>query len=177
MQDNKIPSKVCQGDKPHFIANTQGVNSTLALGWETSEMQRPTHIIMLVANGCSFRGRSATHRFLCYWRVHLLTMITSHDISANYAHWTVKFCYPQTILYCIHIPDRKIHGANMGPTWALSVPDGPHVGPTNLATRDCITAIQYVILREVCWQQLDFIVGGRFLFSWQYFSIYQSLLI
>ena len=25
--------------------------------------------------------------------------------------------------------DSKIHGANMGPTWVLSAPDGPHVGP------------------------------------------------
>ena len=24
------------------------------------------------------------------------------------------------------IPDSKVHGANMGPTWALSAPDGPH---------------------------------------------------
>ena len=23
-------------------------------------------------------------------------------------------------------PDSKVHGANMGPTWILSVPDGPH---------------------------------------------------
>ena len=29
--------------------------------------------------------------------------------------------------------DSKVHGANMGPTWALSAPDGPHVGPMNLA--------------------------------------------
>ena len=28
-----------------------------------------------------------------------------------------------------------IHGANMGPTWVLSAPDGPHVGPMNLAIR------------------------------------------
>ena len=27
----------------------------------------------------------------------------------------------------------KVHGANMGPTWVLSSPDGPHVGPMNLA--------------------------------------------
>ena len=33
-------------------------------------------------------------------------------------------------------PDSKIHGANMGPTWVLSAPDGPHVGPMNLAIRD-----------------------------------------
>ena len=32
-------------------------------------------------------------------------------------------------------PDSKFHGANMGPTWVLSAPDGPHVGPMNLAIR------------------------------------------
>ena len=32
-------------------------------------------------------------------------------------------------------PDNKIHGANMGPTWVLSAPDGPHVGPLYLAIR------------------------------------------
>ena len=30
-------------------------------------------------------------------------------------------------------PDSKVHGANMGPTCVLSAPDGPHVGPMNLA--------------------------------------------
>ena len=29
--------------------------------------------------------------------------------------------------------DNKVHGANMGPTWVLSAPDGPHVGTMNLA--------------------------------------------
>ena len=29
----------------------------------------------------------------------------------------------------------KVHGANMGPTWVLSDPDGPHVGPMNLDIR------------------------------------------
>ena len=33
-------------------------------------------------------------------------------------------------------PDSKVHGANMRPTWVLSAPDGPHVGPINLAIRD-----------------------------------------
>ena len=35
-------------------------------------------------------------------------------------------------------PDSKVHGANMGPTWVLSAPDGPHVGPMNLAIRATI---------------------------------------
>ena len=36
-------------------------------------------------------------------------------------------------------PDTKIRGANMGPTWVLSAPEGPHVGPMNLAIREDIT--------------------------------------
>ena len=33
----------------------------------------------------------------------------------------------------VYYPDSKVRGANMGPTWVLSAPDGPHVGPMNLA--------------------------------------------
>ena len=32
-------------------------------------------------------------------------------------------------------PDSKVHGANMGPTRVLLVPDGPYIGPMNLAIR------------------------------------------
>ena len=34
-----------------------------------------------------------------------------------------------------HFPDRKVHGANLRPTWVLSAPDGPHVGPMNFAMK------------------------------------------
>ena len=37
------------------------------------------------------------------------------------------------------IPDTKVHGANMRPTWVLPAPDGPHVGPMNLVIRDDIS--------------------------------------
>ena len=37
-----------------------------------------------------------------------------------------------------NIPDSKVRGTNMGPTWVLSAPDGTHVGPTNLAIGDVI---------------------------------------
>ena len=33
-------------------------------------------------------------------------------------------------------PDSKVHGDNIGPTWVLSAPVGPHVGPMNLAIRE-----------------------------------------
>ena len=32
-------------------------------------------------------------------------------------------------------PDNKVHGANLKPTWVLSAPDWPHVGPMNIAIR------------------------------------------
>ena len=38
-----------------------------------------------------------------------------------------------------HNPYSKVHGANMWPTWVLSAPDGPHVGPTNLAIREALS--------------------------------------
>ena len=34
-----------------------------------------------------------------------------------------------------YFPDSKVHRANMGPTWVLSAPDGPRVGPMNFAIR------------------------------------------
>ena len=44
-------------------------------------------------------------------------------------------------------PDSKVHGANMGPNWVLSAPDGPHVGPMNLAIREVmvfqVTPLEY----------------------------------
>ena len=30
-------------------------------------------------------------------------------------------------------PDSKVHGANMGPTWVLLAPGGPHAGLINLS--------------------------------------------
>ena len=39
-------------------------------------------------------------------------------------------------------PDSKVHVANMGPTWVLSAPDVPHVGPINLAIRETSNAIR-----------------------------------
>ena len=33
------------------------------------------------------------------------------------------------------VPDNKVHGVKMGPTWFLPAPDGPHIGPMNLVIR------------------------------------------
>ena len=31
------------------------------------------------------------------------------------------------------VPDSKVYGANVGPTWGRQDPDGPHVGPLKFA--------------------------------------------
>ena len=52
-------------------------------------------------------------------------------------------------------PD-SVHGANIGPTWVLTAPDGPHVGIMNLAIREhiyspcfCYTGILTLCARDV----------------------------
>ena len=46
----------------------------------------------------------------------------------------------------------------MGPAWVLSAPDGPHVGPMNLAIRDlvicCVCAYQLILLEGITQRQL-----------------------
>ena len=61
--------------------------------------------------------------------------ITIFVIDSMYLalHYIRDVCY--THFTGNPIPDSKVHGANMGPTWVLSAPGGPHVGPMNLAVR------------------------------------------
>ena len=53
-----------------------------------------------------------------------------------------RYKKPGIRIHVINIYDPRYqdlwgqHGANMGPTWVLSAPDGPHVGPMNFAIRD-----------------------------------------
>ena len=51
-----------------------------------------------------------------------------HRTATAYGQALAAFCRQSD-----GFPDSKIHGANMGPTWVLSAPGGPHVGPMNLA--------------------------------------------
>ena len=50
----------------------------------------------------------------------------------------------------IHIPDSKVHGANMGPTWVMSVPDWPRVGPIHL-----LSGMYHVKARIQCLPPVD----------------------
>ena len=58
----------------------------------------------------------------------ILTQFTKWNYSLQDLYWTYL--------------DSKVHGANMRPTWVLSAPDGPHVGPMNLAIRVFMTHLK-----------------------------------
>ena len=49
----------------------------------------------------------------------------------------------------VAIPDSKVHGANIGPTWDLLAPDGPHVGPMNPAIRDAMKSSSYLHISPI----------------------------
>ena len=78
--------------------------------------------------------------------------------SDRYLHWNNEghmAWHPKWLGY----PDSKVHGANMGPTWVLSAPDGPHVGPMNLAIRVALLLYLYIV------RTLEKIVNLTTLFS------------
>ena len=51
--------------------------------------------------------------------------------------------------YLEHIPDSKVHGANMGSTWILWAPDGPHDGPINLVIRETSSVLRVSITTAI----------------------------
>ena len=58
------------------------------------------------------------------------------QIIGNLIVWSKDFSTKNKEKHHSLTPGSKVHGANMGTTWVLSAPDGPHVGPVNLAIRD-----------------------------------------
>ena len=62
-------------------------------------------------------------------------------------------------LHCKHtinIPDSKVHGAYMGPSWGRQDPGGPHVGHMNLVIRGIrytISIYKVILSKPVRWQQ------------------------
>ena len=79
--------------------------------------------------------------------IHIVMLFIFHSIARS---WT--------------IPESKVPGANLGPTWDLSAPDGPHVGPRNLAVKDgvaCVSCYVLIILSNCCFTVIpwnDFMV-------------------
>ena len=71
---------------------------------------------------------------ICGWTNGWVNNRDAGDLRYHCTHYdvTVMLCCDLALLIspiCVKgqsIPDSKVHGANMGPTWVLSDPDGPH---------------------------------------------------
>ena len=88
-----------------------------------------------------------------YMFISISQSVASLTTCSSVSHSLLRslLCVRQCLLACcesyyVHVftvspnllrafPDSKVHGANMGPTAVLSAPDGPHIGPMNLAIR------------------------------------------
>ena len=68
------------------------------------------------------------------WETALLCDDVSHWLLANLESSLCYHSYNMINSFKTYL-DSKVHGANMGPTWVLLAPDGPHIGPMNLAIR------------------------------------------
>ena len=75
----------------------------------------------------------------CWWRQIKLD-IKYTDFKSHMMEWLDKECQTNRIPNYSN-PDSKVDGANMGPTWVLSAPDGLNVGPMSLAIWEHMHAI------------------------------------
>ena len=67
-----------------------------------------------------------------------LSLLTDRGYDKLRCHQWRQSCNHDNFQFSVNgesLPDSKVHGANMGPTWVLSAPDGPHMGPMDLAIR------------------------------------------
>ena len=77
------------------------------------------------------------------------------------ADMILSSCETQRVKIWRVYPDSKVHGANMGPTWFLSAPDGFHVGHTNLAIRvgsitDWINLLNIILCISLCGSGMNY---------------------
>ena len=126
------------------------------LSWQSKLRRRIAHgCVIICLYHCSPRRLLYMHTFrhsgshICrfYFRVSIFLVLqviypifiyateTVQGGDWGKSTWRVNTILPMSTIGTHTCPDSKVHGANTGPTWVLSAPDGPHVGPMNLAIR------------------------------------------
>ena len=87
-----------------------------------------------------FRLTSIWNRILWIKRSpNRLILVMGNPIPRKKRSWFInKNQIPKVLDPWDDNPDTKVKRANMGHIWVLSAPDGPHVGPRNLAIREVL---------------------------------------
>ena len=112
---------------------------TMTIWWPRSGVW----IYQIVTGVTSVIGVPSTHLVRC-------VDVDKTKQSKRRLWWSITW-------FIVYYPDSMVHGANVGPTWVLSAPDGPHVGPMNLAIRECWVDCCYSTSQKWC-RLLCFIV-------------------
>ena len=104
------------------------------------------HNKLLIVTACCIICISYTYMTIIYTTIKQLTYDNSWYLSLYQgslhmarASLSSVLSWYQAALPYIHIwyiPDSKVHGAKMGPTWGRQDPGGPRVGHMNLAIWD-----------------------------------------
>ena len=97
--------------------------------------------------------KTAVSPLLMHWRYYSLALIHRYFPNSAMMEWLV--------LRQSNYPDSKVHVANVGPTWVLSGPDGPHVGPMNLAIM-LVSLFRVSVTLVVCMSGTCFVSQYRF---------------
>ena len=101
------------------------------MGTITSQITSITIVYSTVYSGADQSKHQSSASLAFVWGVHRGLVNSPHK-------WPVtrKMCPFDDVIMTYIIPDSNVHGANVGPTWVPSAPDGPHVGSMNLVIRD-----------------------------------------
>ena len=93
------------------------------------------YVDLLWTSAAELPGRLTLAGFLVTLAYHMTRISQSFQFKKSQDY--VRVLVMEDMIHRNTTPESMVHGANMGPTWVLSVPDGPHVGPMNVAIRDC----------------------------------------
>ena len=125
----------------HSIKNWQ--TDAFAYHWTLPNPEEFTDEFTLLYNNHSMFGQIGNHIMA---KAGLIEQTRIYKLGSEQPEtiWVLKKDYVLKWLLlsngCVgaegFIPDSKVHGANMGPSWGRQDPGGPHVGPTNLAIWD-----------------------------------------
>ena len=76
-------------------------------------------------------------------------MATGHHAVHRSAFWPGSDEYR---FWHLSHKDSQVHVSHLGPTWVLSAPGRPHVGPMNLAIRTVIALCLSILVRSCRWR-------------------------
>ena len=74
-----------------------------------------------------------------HWQPTKFSSNLNHDGEETWNEPQISTAFFNWMMFQYKDPNNKVHGAYMGPTWGRQDPGWPHVGPVNLAIRECLT--------------------------------------